>query len=515
MYAIPTPLSESTASDRRVTVQIAHGYGIDSTAADDITGITGGFLPMSNTGQLTDSNYVMSTELATFEGDGIPTAASAGIIVPPIQAEDYPPEAGVWSDAISDGDGAMEWSFTIQLSKVHSSALSIHTAEVHITKARLQYYSGDTVARDTTIESTSTVFQDAVVTTFDKVVVTVLGITQPYHHVRIAEIEFGASVTLSNDAIGETVRLITEYDPLVQSIPLWELDFDILNVEGEYDADNPDTLLTDIPPWTPLVLSFTIHTGDTRTTVPMGTYYITDRVGQDTLLRVTAQDVRAILSTTSRSLTLSTSQSLGDLFEGLLTELQIPYQIDDDVYTLMPDHDITLDAQEWTLLQQAAYIEQYYGVYLTPGRDSYLHVTATAPGEQVPAIGAELLLAYPAPSMSTSYNVIQVTYGTQESMQTYTLDLRTSSTEARSILSVSNPLVLDQANAQRIAQALVPVVGGALYECEAVADASLDPRDVAPIVGRWSGDDPDSYRITRLEHTFDGAFSVRITGTRL
>lgn len=514
MYGISL-LNALTASDRSVTVQIAHGFGIDSTAADDVTSISGGFLPMSNVDQLTDANYIMTSGLATFEGDGIPTASSARMLVPPLQSVVYPPQAGVWSDVISDADGLMDWTVTIELSKAHSSAFSVHTSEVHITKGRIQYLKDGASVRDVTIESTSSVFQDPVITEYDTIILTVMSVTEPHHHVRIAEIEFGASVTLSNDAIGETVTLIMEYDPTQMSTPLWELDFDILNVEGQYDQDNPDTLLTDIPPWTPLVVSFSIIVDGVRTTVPVGTYYITDRVGQDTLLRVTAQDARAILSSTLRPITLSTSQSLGDLYEALLTELQIPYVIDDGVYDVYPDADATLDAQEWTLLQQAGFIEQYHGVHLTPGRDGYLHVTVGPPGTQVPALGAELLLEFPVPSMSTTYNIISVNYGPSESMQTYTLDLRTTPSEVRSVLTVTNPLVMDLTNAQRIAQALVPAVSGALYEATAVADATLDPRDVVPIAGRWSMDAPESYRVKKVEYTFDGSFSMKVTGARI
>lgn len=517
MYSAPDSYYDDlTAMERRITVQIAMGANIDQTAADDVTAIEGSFLEMSNPQQVIDSNYIITSGLATFEGAGIPSASSAGMVAPPIEATAYPPEAGIWSDAISGADGTIEWEFTIRLSKVHESAFSVYTQDVHIARGRIRYYSGDALTRDVTLESTSAVFADTEGAEYDRITVTVLELTAPYSHVRIAEVEFGASVTLSNQVLGETVTLITEYDHTGQSIPLSEVQFSLLNVEGEYDADNPDTLLDTIPLWTPLDLSFTQIVGDRQTTIPMGTFYITDRAGSDVLLDVTAQDSRAILQNIMRAITVSPEQSIGTMYEALLTDLQIPYQIDDAAYDVYPDNAVNL-AERGTdvdLLTQVRYIAEYYGVDLIPGRDGYLHVTVGDQGDTARGMAADLLMAYPAAASSQTYNYIEVQYGAADSMQTYSLDLRTNESEVRSALSISNPLILDEANARRIAEALAPRVGVSLYQAEAIADATLEPRDSVPIEGRWSRDAPMSYRLTSIEYTFDGSLTMTVKGYR-
>ena len=63
---------------------ISIGTGIDTTAVNDITGWGGGMLEMSDPRQIVDATYTMSSNLATYEGEGIPTATHHEIIAPPI-----------------------------------------------------------------------------------------------------------------------------------------------------------------------------------------------------------------------------------------------------------------------------------------------------------------------------------------------------------------------------------------------------------------------------------------------
>lgn len=515
MYNAPDKYYEDlSALERTISVKMSRGVGIDQTAVDDLEGIEGDYLEMTNTTQAVDSNYIITSGLATFEGPGIPSAVSAAMIAPPITAVNYPPETGIWSDIISDADGTMEWDMEVKLSQAHTSAFSIYTQDVHITKARIRYYLSDTLVRDATIESSSSTFEDTIITTYDRILITVLEVSATYSHLRIAEIEFGASVTLSNEDLGSTLTLIMEYDMLEQSTPLSELQFSLMNVEGEYDPDNPDTLLDSIPLWTPITLAFIQEVEGEQITIPMGTYYITDREASDTALAVTAQDARAILQNTIRSMTLSTTTSIGSMYEALLTDLQIPYVIDDDLYSLYPDNDVTIDDQDTDLLTIVGYIRQYYGVRLDPHRDGYLHATLDD-GDEANTIHVDLVLSYPGATSTQIYNWIDVQYGTSGSSSTYSLDLRTDSSEVRSALTISNPLILDETNAERIARELAPLVGLQQYQAEAIADASLEPRDTAPIAGRWSAEDPMPYKLTSLEYTFDGSLVMTVKGFRI
>lgn len=515
MYATPALYAKALRADEKKVVPfISLGVGIDHTAADDITSIEGDFLPMSNVSQIIDANYIMTPGLATFEADGIPTAPSFGMIVPPIQAASYPPEAGAWSHGISDASGNIDWTLDVKLSKAHTSAFSIYTDTIHILEGKLTYYLGEDIVRDVTIKATSDVFQDLYITTYDRIAFTSVRIDQPYHHIRVVEIEFGASQSISSSVLGSSLSFITEYDPLGISCPISELDFSLLNVEGEYDPDNPNTLLSAVGKWYPLTLSFTVYEEEGQVTVPMGRLYIAERKGTDTLLRITAQDARAILQSTYTPIALKTTESIGLMYETLLTDLGIPYVIEDGAYEVMPDSDVTMDDQDRDLLTQSLFIQQYYGVRLIPERDEFLHVTVDDVGGATPAIPAELVISYPTPSEAKTYNFISVSYKDGATSKTYTVDLRTDSTVAKSAVSINNPLVRDEANAQRLAQALQASLYTQEYSAEAIGDASIDVGDTVPIEGRWTQGNPDSYRTTSIEWRWDGSFLMTVKGVR-
>lgn len=515
MYATSDAYKDAqSADDRKVVPYITRGVGFDPTAADDIVSVEFDGLPLSNPTQIVDANYVMTPGLATFEGDGIPSASSAGMIAPPIEAVSYPPEAGVWSRDISDADGLIEWTLDIRLSKAHTSAFSIYTDTAHVLEGRLTYYNGEDVARDVVIDATSEVFGDPVITTFDRVVFTSIRIDQPYHHIRIVEIEFGASLTLSTSVLGDTLTLLTEYDPLGISCPISELDFYLLNVEGEYDQDNPASLLPQVEKGLPVTFALTVMTAEGQESIPMGRYYITERKGSDTLLQITAQDARSILQTIYEPITLTTTESLGLMFENLLTDLDIPYVIEDSVYQVMPDADITMDDQDRDLLTQSLFIQQYYGVYLIPGRDGYLHVTTDNAGDDFPVVTAENVITYPTPTTAKTYNYIQVSYKEGTTTKYHVIDMRADSSEAKSALSLNNPLVRDSTNAERLAMNLRASIYSQLYDIETFGDASVDPRDVVPVEGRWTQGNPDSFKITSIEWRYDSGFLMTLKGVK-
>ena len=202
------------------------------------------------------------------------------------------------------------------------------------------------------------------------------------------------------------------------------------------------------------------------------------------------------------------------MYETLLTELGIPYVIEEGAYLVMPDAGITMDDQDRDLLTQSLFIQQYYGVRLIPGRDGFLHVSVDAVGETVPAITADLVITYPTPSEAKSYNFISVSYKDGTTSKTYTVDLRTDSTVAKSAVSINNPLVRDEANARRLAQALQASLYSQEYSAEAIGDASIDVGDTIPIEGRWTQGNPDSYRSTSIEWRWDGSFLMTVKGVR-
>ena len=487
-----------------VNVQISLGTGIDYTAVDDITSIDGDLLPMSNTEQLTDGTYLLTPDLLSYEGDGIPTGQVS--IVPPVEPKSYPPEVGIWSAGISDGQGNIDWNFSITLSQAHTSALTVYADEVSIMACEITFYLSGAVVRTDQFTPSGKVIIDEQEATYDRIVFSVSKVDRPYSHVRITEVEFGASVVIPTSSIGGSIRLISEIDPLYQSIPLSELEFSLVNIEGDYDEDNPENKLDLVRMWSPINLSVTVKSSDARRTYPLGKYYIIDRSSTEETLEITAQDARVILQTTITPLELKTTESFGVLINRVLQDLHIPHFIDDDLLSKYPEKDITLDTQEWNLLTQFLYIQQYYGIYLTIDNLGAVHVSSSFDTARRNTL-SERLLEYPRPSFGQTYNYISVHYLNGE----YDLDLRPGDTEAKSAINVSNPLVYDEAGAKRVADRINANLFSQMYEIYAISDLSLKPGDTVPAIGKFTQDEPRDYKVIKVEHLYDGGLTMEVT----
>ena len=509
MYVMPAEYTEAMRADTRdVDVYLAVGVNIDQTAADDVSEVSSSALPMSNTRQLTDAIYEITPGLATFEGYGIPSSPSAGMVAPPISAVDYPPETSLWSGSISDADGVIDWTFTIQLSKVHTSALTVFTCDVGILGADVTFFNGPSQVASGTMEPSADSIQYPDAVTYDKITVHVTKLTEPFHHARVVEIEFGASKTFSKSTLMGTVSVIQERDPTMQYIPLHELDFTVLNVLGEWDVDNPTGGFGDIKVGYPVVAGFTCRTDSGQHTVPIGRFIVAEKNGTDTGLTVTCYDPRVTLQDIYMPWSLSTSENLGATLTDLLTDAHIPHIIESEVFGITPDNDISF-SDDQSLLEIMVWIAQYYNVWLAPDRDGYIHARVGAPSGSYGNMPLDEMYTYPLAHSFTRYNFIQVTYGGADT-QYYNLDLRTSTNEAKSQISVSNPLIITQAKAQEVANRIRQSLYTQMVEVDWRADLLNDLGDTMGLSGKWAQTTPKEYRCVYNDIEYDGSLKATV-----
>lgn len=511
MMDVPDGYADAVVStDRTIDVYISIGTGIDTTAADDITTVTGSFLPMSNTAQLADAIYYITDGLATFEGDGIPTSGTA--IVPPAVPTDYPPETGIWSSGISDASGNISFSLTIQLAKAHSSALRVYTG-VKVMAATATFYNGS-ASTAKTFACSDDWMEIADVMTYDRIVISVTKISGAYRHVRIVECEFGASVALSKTEIGGEVVLIREADPTESTMPVDELDISVLNVSGAFDTDNPSTRLGELAIGYPVWLSFTVNKADgTRFTVQHGRYWIGQLDSSDTRLNITAFDARHTLADMSIAWSIPAEQSVGKAIDDLLTDIGIPHTVEADIFQLMPDATVSFGS-DTTLAEDLIKVTQAYGINLIPDRQGSIIVTRTWPAGTYGAVPYDTVYSWPSPKQSTRYNVVTVAYGTAKTDVVET-DLRTDPSESRVALMISdNPMITTEARATATMNRLVGRISAETSEAEWRGDPAMDLGDTVQIPGRWTQDSPRSYKATYIEETYDGTYRAIIRGTR-
>lgn len=513
MYSASDAYIEAMRSlSRTVDVRLAVGVNVDLTASDDVSGTAATALPMSNTAQLLDAIYTLTEGLATFEGYGIQTAVSAGNVAPPISAVDYPPEAGVWSDVISDADGAIDWTLSITMSQSHTSAFTVYTEGPSVTAATATFYlDGEVVASGAMTPSTGTLqWSEAV--TYDAVDVNITAIESPYCHVRVCEVEFGVSRTMSKSTLTDTVTLIQEMDRTQITLPLDELDFSILNIDGSWDIDNPDGLYSLVAVGNPVSAAFvcTLDSG-ASVTIPMGRFLVGEKDGSDTELRITCYDYRKALQDTYTTWSIDTTTPLGTLLDDLLTETHIPHLVEDEVLEIYADNPYTF-TEEYSLLDAMLWIAQYYDIWLVPERDGQIHIRYGPPSGDYGDVDPDMEYDWPTPKGYTTYNYIQVAYGTSDATSYYNLDLRTTTSGGKSQVSISNPLILTVEKAEEVARRVASRLYADMVEMEWRTDLLADLGDSMGLYGRHASGTSTAYTLAYREVTYNGGLSAIVRG---
>ena len=230
------------------------------------------------------------------------------------------------------------------------------------------FRSNNVLKRDTTIERDGKAVTDYEITTYDRIDVTVLKISAPYCHARISEIEFGASKTVAPEEMGEEITHIRDVDIFGLTAPLYELNFSLMNIEGLYDIDHPDSLIDTLASGTPVNYSVSVEHDGRQTTVPLGRYYIIEHNSLDDMVEITAMDARIILSDYTMPVTLNTTTPISTSIFNVLSALGIPHIIDAGVDTVYPARDYT-PSEPTDVLSQLTYIAQRYDVHVVPSRD--------------------------------------------------------------------------------------------------------------------------------------------------
>jgi len=507
MYSAPSGYEDAAKSiDRAETLYMSMGADIDNTAADDLDGFAGSSLPMSNTAQLADAVYQIDSNLATYEGDGIPTAANAAAMVPPT-APAASIRSGWWSDTISDADGLITAVLTMSLTAAHTSALTIYTdgpnilagtATFHLdgeddVEVELECHQGYAVAKGSN--------------TYDSITLAIAQLDQPYRHLRIVEFEFGDSITISTQSLAHEVTYIDEVDPLGQGMPMRELDFDLINVNGEYDEDNPDSRFERLAIGNPINLSYTIFGGGRQYTVPMGRFVLAEKRPNGNCLTVVAYDTRWYLSQTYDAWGISASEDLGTTLDRLLTSVEIAHEIDPDVFLIYPvaDHTFSTDT---AVLDDIQAVCQAYGLVCVPDRYGSIMILTDHPSDDYGLLRPDMQFSWPESSQMNRYNYIDVYYNGGH----YVRDLRDNPNTTRTVITVSNSLIVTEAQAISVCNRIAAHIWTRAVTVQWTSDPALDLYDDVDIYSRWTlNGEAATFRPVKREITFNGMLKEEST----
>ena len=506
MYSAPSGYEDvAQAIDRAESIYMSMGSDIDNTAADDLDGFTGSSLPLSNPAQLADAIYIIDGNLATYEGDGIPTATGAAVRVPPT-APAATIRTGWWSSAISDADGLITAVLTMSLTASHTSALTIYTDGPNILAGTATFHNGNDDT-EVQLECHQGYAVASGSNTYDSITLSITQLDQPYRHLRIVEFEFGDSITISAESLGHEVTYIDEIDPLGQGMPMRELDFDLINVNGEYDEDNPASRFERLAIGNPINLSFTLYGGGGQYTVPMGRFVLAEKRPNGNCLTVVAYDTRWHLTRSYDAWAISSAEDLGTALDRLLTSVEMAHEIDPDVFSIYPvanyafgtDTDVLADIQA---------VCQAYGLVCVPDRYGTILILTDHPSDDYGLMPPTMQFSWPESSQLTRYNYIDVYYGNSH----YTRDLRSDPNTARAVVTVSNPLIVTEAQAIAVCNRIAAHIWARAVTVKWVSDPALDLYDDVDVYSRWTlNDEAATFRPVKREVTFNGMLKEETT----
>jgi len=516
MYSAPEGYEAvAKCKDRSETIVMSLGIFIDNTSADDMVSAEGLALPMSNGEFLIDSRYDLDNELATFEANGIPTAESNKIIVPPIEPSTTV-NTGWWSAAISDEDGDID--FTMQVTfedgngnpAVHTSALTVYTDGPDVLEAEV-IFSKNGVQTSVTPTYHYGYFVASGAYEYDSITIRITKLDAPYRHIRLTELEFGDSITISPTKLTNRIVYIDEIDPLQQGLPMRELDFDLINVNGDYDEDNPNTHFDRLAIGNPITLSYTLcgsaDQNYAKYTVPMGRFVLAERGTKDGCLSVTAYDTRWYLGQMCNAWSISTSEDLGTTLDRLLTALEIGHVIEEDVYLVYPTVNHSFDTGT-TVLDDVQRVAQAYGLTIIPNRVGTIVVGTDYSDDEYGTIPPNIQFSWPESSQMNRYNFIDIMYGSGH----YTRDLRSDVNAARVVLSVNNSLIGTEANAITVCNRVAGRLYSKAVKVEWAGDPAIDLGDSAGVYSMWSlNGTAEVYKTIKRQITFDGMLTEETT----
>lgn len=224
-------------------VEISLNVGDPDAQADAVTS-DNGHVDYSNVGQISDSVEKNPVKYATLESniwllDGsfaiLPNNAPYG-------------NNGYIGNELSGDDGSYTIipTITVSFSEVFENVIpgiSITWAESYNEWAdtfRVKAYNGDEIVAQKTIEGNDSLssFVELDIENYDKITIEVLKWSLPHRRARIKELILGIVQTFTRAEIMNFSHKMT-VDPLSASLPKSEIVFEVKNLNGEYNPDNP------------------------------------------------------------------------------------------------------------------------------------------------------------------------------------------------------------------------------------------------------------------------------------
>ena len=513
-----------TSPNREIKLFAAVGVGIDQTSADDLSLDPDELMSIANTHQSTNAIYEIN-RIAVFEGAGMSVASGQSWVCPDMDPKtDTYPETAIWLDGISDDNGNINDTLTLSFGgKVHNSSLTLYFDEMCIpSDFTIKFYTGTTLNKTHTATGNTKVAYNVIesdtpiITDYDKIVINFTKIPRPRAHVRIAEIEFGASYTVGSEYISAGTSVLYTYDPMGLTQSPDELDLSYINIGGIFDTDNPSGTWRAFDKENSITLTMTaramVNGRMLQVSAPMGRFYIVDAYVTGGTFNVTAMDCRVLMQDVAPAVTFSAGTSIGTTIKNLLKTYGIGSVVDDSINAVQFQKDVTFNG-DVDLLTITQYVIQYADVLIDGDRiEMYIdrHGTLTFGPRTRDAYGnIPSVVQYDHPFVDTydSYNMLSVKYGDQ--YYTPARDLNVPEEH----IAIENPFIETLAQATILAN---HVIQGMMTSCKSttmVGDLRMDPSDYVRMQSRFTtAENAPLMVVTEMEYTYTGSLKCAVKG---
>lgn len=260
-----------------LTINVSDPDAQADAGADD-----NGHEVMSNVGQTVDEIFTAPVKYATLEKNF--WALDGTFVVLP----DAPPygDNGYVGDVLSGADGSYTSppSITISFSKVYQTILpgltitwgSSYEGE-HADTYKVTSYNGTTQVDSYTVTGNTDLISvfSGDIQGYNKIVIEILEWSKPYRRARISNILIGVESTFAKKDFFKYTHSMS-VDPLSAELPKSEIKFEIKNLNGEYNPDNPQGVYKYLIERQAVTVRYGYRFGGVIEWIKAGTFYLSE-----------------------------------------------------------------------------------------------------------------------------------------------------------------------------------------------------------------------------------------------
>lgn len=431
-----------------------------------------------------------------------------------IDSPDYG-EQGYIGDGVGDENGEYETTPTITVSfsqtfTTVTPGLTVTWAEAYDEFAdtfRVTAYSGETQVAQKTVtgnrDMTSVVLLD--ISGYDRITVEVLKWCLPYRRARIKELMIGIRRTYTKTDLMSYTHEMT-VDPLSATLPKAQISFQLKNLNGEYNPDNPEGFTQYLMERQSITARYGYRLNGVVEWIPAGTFYMSewDLPQNGITATFTARDALEYMNDVYTGPVRGTLYAIAAAAFAqanlpTLTDGSERWTLDGSLQNVSAPNDAELD-EGTTIAEVLQYCANAACCVFYQGRDGVLHIAPMAAG------GAEDYEISRFNSYSDSdSSLIKQLKAVDVNNGQYVLTLGT----VGETQTISNPLISD-------AQAPIVAtwVGRYLRNRKTLsgqfrADPRLDALDRVSVENKYA---QNTALITSVKYTYNGAFRGEYEG---